>query len=186
MKLERGGGKGFTLIELMLVLTIMGLLTAAVAPAMRGFLQSQELPNAAKLFASSIRYCRSTAVHRSVRTRLVFDTENGHIRMEAEPSPLSEPGVFEEFPSPIPLQSILKKSATEIQMKRMTETGPEDIEQLEFMADGVILGANGQVSDVFIYLKGDDESEVYTIAVVGITGQVLVMDHEASTFYDEM
>lgn len=185
MRVQRGS-PGFTLIELILVLTIMGVLSAAIAPRLRGFLVSQKLPHAAKIFSSSIRYCRSTAVHRSVRTRLVFDTETGRIRMEAEASPLTEPGVFAQIPQPSPLQDILEESVSEIQMKQMTITGPEDVEQLQFLPGGTVLGPEGRVTDTFIYLKGDDESEVYTIAVVGITGQVLVMDHEASTFYDEL
>jgi prepilin-type N-terminal cleavage/methylation domain-containing protein len=182
----RRGVTGFTLIELILVLTIMGVLSAAIAPSMKGFLASQKLPHAARLFSSSIRYCRSTAVQRSVRTRLIFDMEAGRIRMEAEGSPFSQPGVFQEMPQPSPLQDILEKNVSEIQMKQMTSAGPRDVDQLEFLPDGVVVGPEGRITDTFIYLKGNDASKVYTVAVVGITGQVLVMDHEASTFYDAL
>lgn len=182
----RRGRAGFTLIELILVLTIIGVLTAAVAPRMSGVLASQKLPQAARLFSSSIRYCRSTAVHRSIQTRFIFDTKTGRIRMEAESSPLTEPGVFQEIPQPSLLQDILEKNVSEIQMKQMTIAGPKDVEQLEFFSDGTVLGPDRRITDTFIYLKGDSESDVYTIAVVGITGQVLVMDYEASTFYGEL
>ncbi|HPA44935.1 MAG TPA: prepilin-type N-terminal cleavage/methylation domain-containing protein [bacterium] len=178
--------RGFTLVELILVLTIMGLLSTTIAPVMKNLLQAQRLPNAATMLASSIRYCRSTAVHRSALTRLIFDTELGQLRIETESSPLTQPGVFEEVPLPIGLQKELEECVSEIQIKQMAQYGTEDVEQLEFQPDGVIVGPTGTISDTFIYLKGENESEVYTIAVVGITGQVLVMDHEASTFYDEL
>ncbi len=174
----------FTLVELMLAITIMGLLTAGVAPVMRGFFARQKLPHAAKLLAASIRYCRSTAVHQSVRARLVFDTKTGQIRMEAEVSPLSEPGVFQEMAIPAHLQQTLEENVSEVQMKQMTMTGPDDAEQLEFEPDGAVVGPEGLITDTFIYLRGEEESDVCTVAVVGVTGQVLIMSHEASTFYD--
>jgi len=176
----------FTLVELILVLTIMGLISTAMAPVMKNLLRAQRLPNAVAMLASSIRYCRSTAVHRSALTRLIFDAEQGRLRIETESSPLSQPGVCEEIPLPTGLQKELEECVSEIQIKQMAEYGTEEVDQLEFQPDGVIVGPTGMVSDTFIYLKGKDESEVYTIAVVGITGQVLVMDHEASTFYDEL
>jgi type II secretion system protein H len=177
---------GFTLIELMLVLTIMAVMSAAIAPTLRGFIRGKRLPETAKLFSSSIRYCRSTAVHRSVRTRLIFETKTGRIRMEAESSAFTEPGVFVEIPQPSSLQEMLDQHVSEIQVKQMTTLGPEDVERLEFLPSGTVLGPEGRVTDTFIYLKGESETQIYTVAVVGITGQILVMDHEASTFYDQL
>ncbi len=174
----------FTLVELMLVITIMGLLATGVAPVMKGFFARQKLPHAAKLFAATIRYCRGTAVHQSVRARLLFDADTGRLRMEAEESPLTGPGVFQEVPIPAHLQQTLDENVSEVQMKQMTATGPDDVDQLQFEPDGVVLGPEGRISDTFIYLRGEEESDVYTVAVVGVTGQVMIMNHEASTFYD--
>lgn len=180
----RGVCRAFSLLELILVLTIMGVLSAAVAPTMRRFLEAQRLPDAANILSSTIRYCRSTAIHGSVRTRLVFDTETGRIRLETESSPLEQPGHFEELPPPSPLQDILDRNVSEIQMKQMTSLGPRDVDRVEFFPDGSVIGPQGRITDTFIYLRGEDEQEVYTVAIIGITGQVLVMDYEASTFYE--
>ncbi|HXK94990.1 MAG TPA: hypothetical protein PKV38_15055, partial [bacterium] len=42
---------------------------------------------------------------------------------------------------------------------------------------------NGSTSDTFIYLV-DDRERVYTIGIIGLTGQVLVWDHAVESFYD--
>lgn len=68
-----GGSRGFTLIEILAVVTIIGMLLAVIAPSMRNYggtpsLQTVTLPS---LFDSA----RSLALSRSTKTRVLFQND---------------------------------------------------------------------------------------------------------------
>ena len=58
--------KGFTLAELMIVILIIGLITALALPGYSQFLQSWKLNGEAEQFASALRTARSAAVMRNL------------------------------------------------------------------------------------------------------------------------
>lgn len=79
---ERDGRKyarAFTLIELLLVITLMGIICLAVTPTMVRSIRGNRLRFAARTVISSGRYARSMAVMRQVRTPLLFDMKAGRI-----------------------------------------------------------------------------------------------------------
>lgn len=55
---------GFTLVELIITLTIAGILIALAAPAMQTFIQDQRLTNQANEFIADLNIARSEAVKR--------------------------------------------------------------------------------------------------------------------------
>lgn len=69
--LERGRARGFTVIELVFVLVIVGLLAVFVAPRLITT-SSITLPAAAAKLAASIRYTQSLAMSRGQRYRINF------------------------------------------------------------------------------------------------------------------
>ncbi len=78
--------KGFTLIELIVVLSVIGFVTAMAAPAL------QNLPNTRAVYAirklrSDVRYIQLLAIHSQTRTRVVFDTGADTYSLERETSP---------------------------------------------------------------------------------------------------
>ncbi len=74
-------GNGFTLIELILVLVIMGLLTALVTPAITS-LTGLKLKTAARKVAAGLRYARSQAVATGSDYQVVFNLEKGEMTVE--------------------------------------------------------------------------------------------------------
>ena len=68
---------GFTLIELVLVLAIIAVCAAVVAPSLAGFTRGRVLPNTAAQFAATARWCRSQAISEGVTYRLNFDADAG-------------------------------------------------------------------------------------------------------------
>jgi prepilin-type N-terminal cleavage/methylation domain-containing protein len=68
---------GFTLIELMIVITIFGIAAVASVPAMGRFLQSWRLGGNADEFANHMRSARSAAVMKNVDAVFQFNTGNG-------------------------------------------------------------------------------------------------------------
>ena len=57
----RISSSGFTLLELIIVMIIVGLMSVLVVPVIGSSLSSMELKTAAKKTASALRYCRSKA-----------------------------------------------------------------------------------------------------------------------------
>lgn len=75
---------GFTLLELLVVLVIMGLLFIALpqlAPAAR---ESAQLKESAGQIAAALRTAQGTAIARNRVTRFVFDPQNASYRVEPQ------------------------------------------------------------------------------------------------------
>ena len=77
--------RGFTLTELMIVITIMGVLMAVSAPAIARYASNWRLSGAASQMAMSIRSARSTAVNKDMDVVFLFDKDKGqyHILEDA-------------------------------------------------------------------------------------------------------
>ena len=67
--------KGFSLLELMVVITIMGLLLALSVPALARFLQNWRLNAEVDQVAMMMRAARSTAIMRNTNTVFQFDLQ---------------------------------------------------------------------------------------------------------------
>lgn len=61
---------GFTLIELIITITIAGILIALAAPAMRGFVLDQRLTTQANDFIADLNYARSEAIKRGTNVTI--------------------------------------------------------------------------------------------------------------------
>ena len=73
---------GFTLIELILVLVIIGFLTSLVAPAITST-TGLRLKTTTKRVAAGLRFARSQAVISGSTYRATFDLENGEVTVES-------------------------------------------------------------------------------------------------------
>lgn len=74
--------RGFTLIELVLVILIIGLLLAVVAPSLGGMLRSQKLDAAARTIAGMLKQARIYAASQAKPYRLVIDTDDNTCWLE--------------------------------------------------------------------------------------------------------
>lgn len=70
-ELKRKLKKGITIIELLMVIIIVGIISAAAIPRLKG-LGTIKLNAAAKGLASDIRYVQQVAISRHTRTRMIF------------------------------------------------------------------------------------------------------------------
>lgn len=166
----------FSLLELILVIALMGVLSGVTVPILRNSVDSHRMSMAASTMAEAVRYTRSTCISKSLRGRLVIETDPPNVHLELEEDPLNAPGTFTEARLPFRMQGILGREVRSIAIQEKTPTGFEEAQNISFFPDG-------RCTDAFLYLRGNN-ARCYTIAVVGISGQVMVFDRETTSYYE--
>jgi len=68
--------RGFTLVEVLLVMVIIATLAALATPALRGFTKSRLLPNTSQELVTTARWCRQRAIGDGVIYRLNIASED--------------------------------------------------------------------------------------------------------------
>ena len=73
----RGQAEGFTLIEILIVVALIGVLAGITAPTVAAGIDRYNVISAGQQVASTIRAARFQAVARNLRLELRFDTDAG-------------------------------------------------------------------------------------------------------------
>jgi type II secretion system protein H len=73
----------FTLVELVLVITIMTILIALVFPSLKGFFRGRNLDNEARRFLSLTRYGQSRAISEGIPVELWINPRQGSYGLQA-------------------------------------------------------------------------------------------------------
>jgi len=88
-----GKSRGFSLLELLVVILLISLISAVVMPRMAASLPAVQLKSTARTVAASLRYARSKAVFESTPYVAVFD----HTQRLLAVQPMEEPIEFSEL-----------------------------------------------------------------------------------------
>lgn len=167
---------GFTLVELMLVITIMGIMLGAITPTFKPFLESQTLKNATDSLAQIIRYARSMAVEQSSVVQIAFEEDSGGVSVLMENDPINMPGILEEVVLPVRYPKKYQEKVRVAAIIKQTLSGTQQEQVITFQPDGT-------TSDTFIYLA-DSYENTYTIGIVGLMGQVMTWNRAVDNFYE--
>lgn len=133
--------RGYTLLELVLVLAILGVALAAVAPSLRGFGTGRLTSEAAIRFLALTRFARSQAISDGCPYRITIDVANGTCTVQ-----------MQEIDSFVDVEGRSFKAAEGV---RLETTAPldEGVHCIEFdptgrsgPADVVFVGSRGQVT----------------------------------------
>jgi general secretion pathway protein H len=156
--------RGFSLIELVIVLILLSLSISLVTPAFSRFSKGIELKAAVKKISGILRYYRSEAVQKGKVQQVLFDPDLREVRVQS-PESTDDQGRTEKqegkgWPKKYPLPE-------GIQMKEVKISSPQypaDLPAIEFYPNG---GSNGGS----ILLDRQDHKG-YRIRVYFLTGMV--------------
>ena len=157
--------RGFSLLEMIIVLVLLSLCFALIAPSLSQFSKSVELKAAAKKVAAILRYYRSEAINRGKVYQVIFDSD----LMQVKVQPVETEG--QEEPEKTEATSTPKAFALPagVQMKELkieSTQYPSDLPAIEFYPNG---GSNG--GDIVL----DTQSQKgYKIKVNFLTGTVVI------------
>jgi general secretion pathway protein H len=142
--------RGFTLIEVTVVLVIIALVTALVMPQMSGVQSKADMRAAARGIAAGLRMTRNLAMTHGRSEAFVIDTASGAFRAGSVASP-------RRVPSGVHL----------VLMTTTDERIDDAVGSIQFFADGSSSGGGVRVA------KGKNQGEVL---VDWLTGQVSIED----------
>ena len=159
--------KGFTLIEVVIVLTILVLAASLVTSSMSNLSRTIELKAAAKKVSGILRYYRSEAINKGVVYQVLFDSESKVVKVQsvslAEPVEEKEGDEKKEGNGVKTLYGLPEG----VRMKELDFPAPEfpcDLPAVEFYPNG---GSNGGS-----VLLDNRERKGYKVKVHFITGAV--------------
>jgi len=155
--------KGFSLIELVIVLILLSLSVSLVVPSLFHISRRIELRGAAKKVSGILRYCRSEAINKGMVFQVLFNSELREVKVQSVK--LTEEKAEDEkqdklsekiysFPEGINMREVKVSSAQY----------PSDFPTIEFYPNG---GSNGGS-----VLLGSQDQRGYRIKVNFLTGLV--------------
>jgi len=163
-------GRGFSFIELIVVLVLLSLSIALIAPSLFRFSKSVELKTAAKKVAAILRYSRSEAINKGKVYQVIFDSNLMVVKVQTvESEGQEEQEKKEQEKKEEKDTSKVYALPSSIQMKELKVEStqyPSDLPAIEFYPNG---GSNG--GDILL----DTPSEKgYKIKVNFLTGTVVI------------
>ena len=140
--------KGFTLVELLIVLVIMSLLLSLVPPLLSNVMPSVTIKAAANDLYHDLKYVRNMAILNGRQSSIVIDTVNSSYSSESKDN-----GKIISLPSDIRI------AVENTQLQQL----PEENQTIGFFADGSSTGG-------VVLLSTNDRT--FTIVVDWLTGKV--------------
>ena len=178
--------KGFTLIELTIVLIIMSFLFAVAGPRIAKSLRGLSLTTSAKKVAAALRYARSQAVNKSQPYSVIIDREHTRVVIRGIPKPATLPPddiAQEEFAAEEDTAEASPEVANEVKLVPVADGitfqeisiggyeftgGREELPQMIFFPDGTSLG--GEIT------LANNREQAYIVGVDFLTGVVSIAE----------
>ncbi len=161
--------KGFSLLELVIVLTIFALSISLVASSFSNLSKTIELKTAAKKVSGILRYYRSEAVNKGSVYQVLFDSESREVRVQSVLRTESSDEKAEDGKKAGEGLKTLYGLPQGVRMKEIDFPSPQypcDLPAVEFYPNG---GSNGGS-----VLFDSPERKGYRIKIHFLTGEVKI------------
>lgn len=166
--------RGFTLLELMVVLVILVLLSGAVAISIGASLQEARLRAGARTVIAMLRYARSYAVTHHTETMVEFDSVRHGLAVQVYDAdeddteqwrPLTtSSGIFRQLPDGIAIVDVQMAGS----QNGTDQSGTSDVTDMDNPT--VTFSALGQASDAMITLRNKKNKQLL-ISLDALTGR---------------
>ncbi len=158
--------KGFSLVEVIVVLVLIGVSISLLAPSLSRFSKAIELKAAVKKISAILRYCRSEAINKGKVYQVFFDSELREVKVQpmtaseekGEDVKKDDKAAPKTYPLPVGVH--MKEVKTE------SPEYPSDLPTIEFYPNGASNGGT-------ILLDMEDHNG-YRITVNFLTGIVAI------------
>ncbi len=179
-----GRRRGFTFLEVMVVIVLLGVLMAVTLPNMRGTGQVAALRGAARELAAGLRIARQRAISTHREVFVLFDLEGDRWRINLNIDPEEEPdshrysrdSLYElEMPVTLPPKVFFDSVASD-------EPPPAD--QRDSLAM-VVFYPDGRASAAQITLR-NERGRALTVELAASTGRVLVYEGAARSLEERI
>ncbi|MBU1048349.1 MAG: prepilin-type N-terminal cleavage/methylation domain-containing protein [Candidatus Omnitrophica bacterium] len=165
---------GFSFIELMTVVAIMAVLVAASMPMFRNYTRGKNLKEGTNMVVSALRRTRNSAITDRKNYRVVFDTDNNTIAIDADTTDEDfatiNDGLAENWKG---LSEFVEFDTWVIKAGNSYAPGNPEIYFLEFKTTG---GLSTGISDQTIVLIETSTQDTKAIRVNALTGKIGVLE----------
>ncbi len=161
---------GFTLIEIIVVLTMLSVAIALISPYFGRLSKNVELKAAVKKVSTILRYYRSEAVQKGRVYQVVFDTDTREIRVRpVETDEEGDEGQISEKENPGEKEKYFVPEGIHVkEIKISSSQYPSEFPVIEFYPNG---GSNGGS-----FVMDRDDLKGYRIQVHFLTGIVEIKE----------
>ena len=168
--------RGFTLLELLVVLVIISLMSVLVVPQLTGSLSRMNLQTASKKISASLRYARSRAVSEKITYVAIFDFEKDRLSIGQQESDLpvrdrSQPGEIIEDNLGDGKERLPRLKSYDLPSGVKLEKGISGEDEIDSGFFQIAFFPTGSSSGGDVILTNDREKQ-YKISVDFITGVV--------------
>lgn len=196
--------KGFTLIEVMIVLALIAILSSIAMPSLRGFAASTRLKSTARAIRDMLNFARDMAITERAAHLVVFDLTTNRYWLAsnetfnlADPStpataspssslPAQQPTADQgmtvlQQPPPLRTNAILgipQKPGHSVSLARMITNHNSQTLQIDTGVDYIYFSPTGSSEDTVLYIQ-DQRGKAMSITVENATGRVRLQNINA-------
>lgn len=151
---RRCGALGFTLMELMVVVVMIGIMTALIIPEMKGTYEDALLRSTGRKLVSVIRLANSRAITRSQIQRVRIDSREGRVSIEGG----SAKGQANNANNELPGGDGKLDSRITVEIKQAGDGPSESSDAVPGFVSGDDLGKRSQEQTITLYPDGTAEA----------------------------